>query len=334
VQGVIEVYQLGRRDTLVGVLPFFHSFGYMATVWFPLLGGFRVVYHRSPLEPEQVQKLIHREKGTIALTTPTILGMWMKRFDREAIKSLRFVLTGAEKLREGLAKEAEEKLGFPILEGYGCTELSPAACVSTLNVKDRHEFQEGTKPGKVGRPLPGVTVRVVDPDTGAPLPAGTPGLLLVRGPNVMAGYWGMPEKTAEVIRDGWYVTGDIASVDEDGFVQITDRLSRFSKIGGEMVPHILVEEKLHAVSSEPEARFIVTAVPDVKRGEALVVLYDNYRGDVDGLHQRLKDAGLPPLWLPDRRNYFKLDEFPTLGTGKADLGKARRIAQSLTAAGA
>jgi acyl-[acyl-carrier-protein]-phospholipid O-acyltransferase / long-chain-fatty-acid--[acyl-carrier-protein] ligase len=329
VQSCLEVFQLDREDTLVGVLPFFHSFGYMATIWFPLLGGVRVIYHRSPLEVEAVQRLIHKYQGTIALITPTLLAMWAKRWNKEAVKSLRFFVTGAEKLRESTAKEVEAKLGIPILEGYGCTELSPVACVNTLSVKDRHEFQEGLKPGKVGRPLPGVSVRVVDPVTNLPLPTNTPGLILVKGPNVMAGYWGMPEKTAEAVKDGWYVTGDIGTVDEEGFVEITDRLSRFSKIGGEMVPHILIEEKIQAACGEPDAKFFLASVPDVKKGEALVVLYHGYSGDGESLTAKLKESGLPPLWIPDRRMVFKLEEWPVLGTGKIDLGKAKEIARDL-----
>src|SRR5208282_4066508 len=122
-------------------------------------------------------------------------------------------------------------------------------------------------------PLPGVAVRIVDPETREPLPLGQPGLLLVRGPNVMQGYLGKPEKTAEVLQDGWYSTGDIAALDEDGFLTITDRLSRFSKIGGEMVPHIKIEEKLHELAGLTEMSFVVTGVPDGKKGERLVVLH-------------------------------------------------------------
>src|SRR5690606_20705301 len=124
-------------------------------------------------------------------------------------------------------------------------------------------YQPGSKRGFVGPPVPGVAVRVVDPDTGEPLPANTPGLLLARGPNVMRGYLGRDDLTAKVLKDGWYDTGDIAMVDEDGFVKITDRLSRFSKIGGEMVPHGRVEEALHAAyGAQGEQRFCVTAVAD------------------------------------------------------------------------
>ena len=127
------------------------------------------------------------------------------------------------------------------------------------------------KRGKIGHPLPGVSVKVVDLDTGEPVAPGNAGMLLVKGPNVMRGYLGKPEKTAEVLRDGWYTTGDVAMMEEDGFLTITDRLSRFSKIGGEMVPHIRIEDKLHELAGVTEQVFAVTALPDEKKGERIVV---------------------------------------------------------------
>ena len=132
--------------------------------------------------------------------------------------------------------------------------------------------QVGARRGKIGHPLPGVTVRVVDIDTGQPVAPGTPGMLLVKGPNVMKGYLGKPEKTAEVLHDGWYTTGDVAIMEEDGFLTITDRLSRFSKIGGEMVPHIRIEDKLQELAGVTEQVFAVTALPDEKKGERIVVI--------------------------------------------------------------
>jgi acyl-[acyl-carrier-protein]-phospholipid O-acyltransferase/long-chain-fatty-acid--[acyl-carrier-protein] ligase len=329
IQALQEVYQLSSEDAILGVLPFFHSFGYTGTLWFPLLGGFAALYHRSPLEPVAIQKMIRDHRATVGLATPTFLQMWMKKFSREDVQSLKFILTGAEKLRDSVAREFKEKFGVPVLEGYGCTELSPAACVSALNVEDRHEHQLGHKPGKVGRPLPGVSVRIVDPETKQPLPVGQPGLMLVKGPNVMKGYWKDPEKTAEVIQGGWYVTGDIASIDEEGFVQVTDRLSRFSKIGGEMVPHILVEQKLYDLCGEPEAQFIVTSMPHPTKGESLVVLHYNLNGSAETLLEKLRSSDIPKLWVPDRRLFFKLDQWPTLGTGKVNMTKAKEMAVQL-----
>src|SRR5262245_4113543 len=172
----------------------------------------------------------------------------------EDFGSLRLVMTGAEKLPERLAAAFEEQFGIRPFEGYGCTECAPAVAVNTHDFRSAGFRQVGAKRGKIGHPMPGISVRIVNPETLQPSPMGEPGLLLVRGPNVMQGYLGRPEKTAEVLRDGFYVTGDIAAIDEDGFLQITDRLSRFSKIGGEMVPHIKVEEKLHELAGVSEQK--------------------------------------------------------------------------------
>lgn len=327
IQGLQETFQLTGRDTLLGVLPFFHSFGFTGTLWLPLLSGCRVAYHRSPLEPVAIKKMIKDENVSILIATPTFLQMWFKKLERDDVKHLRFALTGAEKLQQTFAREFQETLGVPIIEGYGTTELSPVACVSVLSVRHATEYQVGHKPGKVGRPLPGVSVRIVHPETGARLPDGQSGLLLVKGANVMKGYWNQPEKTAEVVRDGWYVTGDIAAVDEDGFVEITDRLSRFSKIGGEMVPHMLVERRLAELSGEPEAQFLVLSLPDEKKGEKLAVLYFNLRQPLDQLLARLAASDIPKLWVPDRRMFVAVDEWPTLASGKVDMVKAKTLAR-------
>ncbi|TXH28998.1 MAG: MFS transporter [Elusimicrobia bacterium] len=327
IQGLQETFQLTGRDTLLGVLPFFHSFGFTGTLWLPLLAGCRVAYHRSPLEPVAIKKMIKEERVSVLIATPTFLQMWFKKLEKDDVKHLRFALTGAEKLQQTFAREFQDALGVPVIEGYGTTELSPVACVSVLSVRHATEYQVGHKPGKVGRPLPGVSVRVVHPETGAPLPDGQAGLLLIKGPNVMKGYWNQPDKTAEVVRDGWYVTGDIAAVDEDGFVEITDRLSRFSKIGGEMVPHMLVERRLAELSGEPEAQFLVLSLPDEKKGEKLAVLYFNLRQPLDQLLTRLAASDMPKLWAPDRRMFVPVDEWPTLASGKVDMVKAKAVAR-------
>jgi len=191
--------------------------------------------------------------------------------------------------------------------------------------------QVGAKRGKIGHPLPGISVRIVDPDTKAPVAVNQPGLLEVKGPNVMQGYLGRPEKTAEVLADGWYTTGDIAAEDEDGFLQITDRLSRFSKIGGEMVPHIRVEEKLHELAGVTEQTFVVTGIPDEKKGERLVVLTTLADEKLKAVLEKLSQLDLPNLWNPRANQFFPIDTLPLLGTGKLDLRKIRELAQQYSA---
>lgn len=178
--------------------------------------------------------------------------------------------------------------------------------------------------GSVGRPVPNVAARIVDPDTGEELGLNEPGLMHIQGPNVMLGYLNRQEKTDEVIKDGWYDTGDIAVIDDDGFITITGRLSRFSKIGGEMVPHIRIEEELNKAIEDPDSddttpKLAVTAVPDAKKGERLIVLHKTLAKPVDELIAALSEAGLPNIWLPSADSFLEVEEIPLLGTGKLDL---------------
>jgi len=189
--------------------------------------------------------------------------------------------------------------------------------------------QVGARRGKIGHPLPGVTVKVIDLDSGEPVAPGTPGMLLVKGPNVMKGYLGEPEKTAEVLRDGWYTTGDVAVLEEDGFLTITDRLSRFSKIGGEMVPHIKIEDKLHELADVTEQVFAVTALPDEKKGERLVVVYTLPETKLAPVLEKLAQCDLPALWKPKPNQFFHVDALPILGTGKIDLRGVKALAVGL-----
>jgi acyl-[acyl-carrier-protein]-phospholipid O-acyltransferase / long-chain-fatty-acid--[acyl-carrier-protein] ligase len=321
-----QVFGLNRADGTVGVLPFFHSFGFTGTLWLPAVLGVRVAYHPNPLEAKAIGPLIRQHTLTFLLATPTFLQLYMRICSPEDFGSLRLVMTGAEKLPERLAAAFEEQFGIRPLEGYGSTECAPVVAVNTYDFRSAGFRQIGAKRGKIGHPLPGMSVRIVDSQTFAPLPMGQPGLLLVRGPNVMQGYLGRPDKTAEVLRDGWYVTGDIAAIDEDGFLQITDRLSRFSKIGGEMVPHIKIEEKLHELAGATEQTFLVTGVPDEKKGERLVVLHKLSPEALPPCLEKLAQCDLPNLWKPRADQFFHIDALPYLGTGKLDLRAAREFA--------
>ncbi len=242
------------------------------------------------------------------------------------VRSLKHVVVGAEKLKERVAAAFEKRFGLYPLEGFGCTELSPIVSVNIPDINLQDAKQKGTKIGTIGHPLPNIATRIVDPDTYEDLGVGVDGLLLVKGPNVMLGYLGDEEKTNEVMHDGWYITGDIAAMDEDGFLAIKDRLSRFSKIGGEMVPHIRIEEEIHGkLGADTEQVCAVTSIPDERKGESLAVLY---KGDVDieKLTEQLREGALPNLWIPKEDAYFKIDEIPLLGSGKLDLKKIKLMA--------
>ncbi|PYU06146.1 MAG: acyl-[ACP]--phospholipid O-acyltransferase, partial [Acidobacteria bacterium] len=266
VEQLNQVVMLNSTDRILGILPFFHSFGFTGTLCLPVALGLGVIYHPNPLDARAIGALVAQYAITLLLATPTFLNTYTRRCAPEDFGSLRFVMAGAEKLPERIAQAFEDHFGIRPLEGYGCTECSPVVALNTLDFRAASFRQVGAKRGSIGHPLPGMSVRIVDPATGRPVPVSEPGLLLVRGPNVMQGYLQQPEKTAEVLQDGWYNTGDIATADEDGFIRITDRLSRFSKVGGEMVPHIKVEEKLQELMDASEQVFAVTAIPDEKKG--------------------------------------------------------------------
>src|SRR5271154_1239400 len=273
VEQLNQVFLLHSSDRILGILPFFHSFGFTGTLCLPAATGIGVVFHPNPLDSRVIGALVNKYAVTMLLATPTFLNAYTRRCEPEQFGSLRFVMAGAEKLPERISQAFEDRFGLRPLEGYGCTECSPAVTVNTIDSRAASFRQVGAKRGSIGHPLPGMSVKIIDPETLQTLAVNQPGLLLVRGPNVMQGYLNQPEKTAAVLQDGWYNTGDIAMLDEDGFLRVTDRLSRFGKIGGEMVPHIKVEDKLHELAHATEQLFVVTAVPDERKGERLMVLH-------------------------------------------------------------
>ena len=321
-----QMFMFDSKDCLLGVLPFFHSFGFTVTLWLPAALGVSVVYHPSPLDLAAISEIVRDYRVTFLMSTPTFLQAYARRCSPEDFGSLEYVVVGAEKLPERLALAFEDRFGIRPLEGYGATECAPVVSVNTHDFRAPGFRQVGAKRGRIGHPLPGVSVRIVDPDTYESVAAGASGLLLVRGPNVMLGYLGKAEKTAEVLRDGWYVTGDIAAEDEDGFLTITDRLSRFSKIGGEMVPHIKVEDQLQELAGATDQRFVVTAVPDGKKGERLVVLHTLPPEELQPVIERLGESGLPNLWTPRPNQFFFIEDLPHLGTGKLDLRRIKDMA--------
>lgn len=314
IEACAQIIPLTAADRIAGVLPFFHSFGYNFTLWFPLVRGIGAVYHPNPVDGKGVGALVAKHSATILLATPTFSAAYTRAVPAEQFRTLRMVLVGAEKLRPAVADEFEKKFGVRPLEGYGVTEMAPVVAVNTRNGQI----------GSVGPTLPGVAVRAVDPVDYAALQPGVEGLLLVSGPNQMMGYWGDEARTKQAFVDGWYNTGDIGRVDDAGLVYLTGRLSRFSKIAGEMVPHGTVEEALEACLS-PGSRACVVAVPDEDRGERLVALYTDSELSPAEVAARLSKCGLPNLWLPRRDGLMFVEELPSLGSGKVDLQMVRSL---------
>jgi len=329
VEQLNQVFMLHRDDRILGILPFFHSFGFTGTLALTSAVGVGVVYHPSPLDSRTIGGLVSQYGVTVMLATPTFLQAYTRRCTPEDFGSLRFVMAGAEKLPDRISQAFEDHFGIRPLEGYGCTECSPVVAVNTNDFRAASFRQVGAKRGSIGHPLPGIVLRTVDPETGAVLALNQPGLLLVRGPNVMRGYLNRPQKTAEVLKDGWYNTGDIATIDEDGFVRITDRLSRFSKIGGEMVPHIKIEEKLQEIAAATEQVFVVTAVPDERKGERLIVLHTLSDQALKEILARFGEVDLPALWKPRPDQFRRIAAMPYLGTGKLDLRRVKELGNEL-----
>jgi acyl-[acyl-carrier-protein]-phospholipid O-acyltransferase/long-chain-fatty-acid--[acyl-carrier-protein] ligase len=328
-----QTFAVNKRDRFLGILPFFHSFGFTGTLCLPGVLGLGVVFHPTPLDAAAIGNLVRDYKVTFLLATPTFLQLYLRGCEPGDFGSLHFVVAGAEKLPERLAVAFEDRFGIRPMEGYGCTECSPAVAVNTRDFRSAGFRQVGGRRGRIGHPLPGISVRIVDAVTGEQLGIGQAGLMWVRGPNVMQGYLGRPDKTAEVLRDGWYVTGDIAALDEDGFLQITDRLSRFSKIGGEMVPHLKVEEQLHELAGVTEQTFVVAGVPDERKGERLVVLHKLADDELRVCLEKIARGDLPNLWKPKVDAFFRVEAFPLLGTGKLDLRRIKELAAQLSGGG-
>ena len=316
-------------DLVVASLPFFHSFGCTVTLWYPVIEGVKIVTYPSPLETAKIAALVERYAATIMFATPTFLRAYLRKAEPPQLRTLRLMITGAEKLQQDIANAFEERFGKPVYEGYGLTETSPVVSVNLpdpVPPKDGVAIQPSSRPGSTGKMAPGLAAEIREPESGAKLTLHETGMLWLRGPNIFEGYLNDPERSAEVLQDGWFKTGDLGRFDEDGFLFIEGRLSRFSKIGGEMVPHELVEQKiLSALNLDAQAERVVAVmgVTDEAKGEALVLL-SSIDIDSQQLRAALRAAEVPNLWVP--RTVCRVDQIPMLASGKLDLGKCKEVA--------
>ena len=317
---------------ILGSLPLFHSFGCTATLWYPIIEGLNLVTYPSPLETKRLAELIHDHKIPLILTTPTFLRGYLKRIKPEQLAPLKYIITGAEKLPESIADSFEEKFGIRPMEGYGLTETSPATNVNLPPLANKENLPDfpSSRSGSVGQLLPGIAARVTDPSTGAPIPLDQSGILWLRGPNIFPGYLNRDDLTAGVFEEGWFKTNDVARFDEDGFLFIEGRMSRFSKIAGEMVPHEVVEaaiDKALEYDKEETRKIAVVSIPDKAKGEGIGLLStissDMLEQDVIDLRYKLLDAGLPSLWCP--KVIIPVPEIPVLASGKLDLKACQAI---------
>lgn len=307
-----------REDVMLATLPFFHSFGYTVTLWFPLLSGISTACHTNPLEGETIGKLVAQYNASILLTTPSFLLAYVRKIKPEQMQHLRYAFTGAEKLQPRVAKLFEKRFGVQPLEGYGATELSPVCALSLPNVTVDNLEETGNREDRLGRVLPGMAMKIVHPESKEALVPGEEGLIYIKGPNVMRGYLKKEELTASVLHEGWYDTGDIGLMDADGFFAITGRLSRFSKLGGEMISHGAVEEALQAAFGLGADALVVVAIDDERKGEKLCVIHTAAALSEDSIRAQLKELGIPNLWKPNPKDWQCVEALPMLGTGKLD----------------
>ena len=325
-QAAIELGAV-ESDVIMSTLPTFHAFGFAITTLMPLSEGIPIVCHADPKDVTTIASGIKKYSGTILVGTPTFLRMYTvsKKVTSESMQSLRLVVAGAEKLRSEVRDGFEAKFKMPVYEGYGTTETSPGASVNLPDIKSPYKLRN--RPGTVGKAFSGTEFKIVDPDSIEPLPTGEDGLILIGGPQIMKGYLKMPEKTAEVIEliDGyrWYRTGDKGHLDEDGFLTIVDRYSRFAKIGGEMISLTTVEEEILDACNEKDLEIAATCLPDQRKGEKIVLLA-NKNLDKNQLKRLLSDAKVNPLYHPAQ--VLIVEEIPKLGSGKTDFGATKKIA--------
>ena len=315
---------LDTNQTLLACLPTFHSFGFTATMWYPLIHGVRCVTLPSPLETRKIGDAIEAEKVTVMMGTPTFFRPYFKRVSKEKMASLKYVVSGAEKTPPGFGERWERHFGSTYLEGYGLTETTP---VVSVNLPETPEQAEVKKAGSVGRLMKGMRARVADPASGEVLPLNKQGILELQGANVFNGYLKDRAASEQVLIDGWFRTGDLARIDSDGFLFIEGRISRFSKLGGEMVPHGRVEQLIAETFQLEDAEsplVAVTGISNESKGEALVLL-TAVEIKHDELRTRLLKAGLPNLWVP--RIIVRVDAIPSLASGKLDLKALNALAE-------
>ena len=325
-----QMIGLKRGESILACLPVFHSFGSTVNLWFPILQGLRMVTYPSPLDIPKNAELIERHNVRMLCSTPTFLRGYLRKADPWQLRSLALVITGAEKLPSDVAEAFEARFGKEVLQGYGLTETSP---VTSVNLPDPPvpwagcPVQPSNRKGAVGKLMPGMSAQIRDPETGAKLSLHDTGMLWLKGVNVFEGYLNDPLRTDAAIQDGWLRTGDLGRFDEDGFLFIEGRLSRFSKIAGEMIPHETVEDAVAralAVAGEERA-LVITGIPDEVKGEALVLL-SVIEVELSALRTQLMAMGLPNLWIPKR--WVRLREIPHLASGKLDLQKIQKLAAS------
>lgn len=320
--------QIKTGEIVLGVIPFFHSFGLTMTLWAPLCLGETVVFHYDPFDARRIGELSELFKATCLICTPTMVTSYIRRLGPSQFRTIRNCILGGEKLKKQQLLNLQNSLSVTPVEGYGLAETSPVVSCNVPNHVTLCDGRviEGTKIGTVGLPVPGTLIRIIDVDTAKEVTVGSSGLILVKGPQVMLGYLNQPVETARAIKDGWFNTGDIGFLDEQGFLTVTGRLSQFSKIAGEMISHLAVADEIQHITGQSAADIFVTSVPDDLRGERLVVMYCNLEKTPKEIVAELKKSNIPRFWIPNWHDFIAVSALPVMPNGKLNLRKLKEIA--------
>ena len=309
---MMDIYEM---DNLLAVLPYFHVFGLTINLWTPLCLGMTSITYANPLEFKTIAKIILEDKPELLVGTPLFLEGYIKQSNPGDFASIKLTVSGADRCPEHLRALYKEKHDIEIIEGYGTTETSPVISVNPRGAN---------KPGSIGKPIPGARIRIQNLDTGTDSPIGETGKILVKGDGVMQGYLNNMEESSLRLKSGWYDTGDLGYLDEDGYLWHKGRLKRFVKIGGEMVSLVMVEETMDDLTPI-EVECCAVELPDAKRGSKIVGVTSS-KIDKQDLNKRLAKT-LPNLALP--KKYVHVPEFPRMGSGKTDFRTLTEIVRQL-----
>lgn len=315
IEGFSDYLGVSSEDKLISNLVFFHVFGLTVNLWVPFYHGMTNVTYANPLDFQTVSRIAREEKPTIMVGTPSFFWGYLQKSDPGDFKSLRFMITGADKCPDALREGFRNKHGVVLLEGYGTTETSPVISVNSL---------EFNRPGSTGKVLPNIQVRIENFETGQDCSVGEIGKILVKGPSVMKGYYDDPEQTAEVLKDSWYNTGDMGYLDKDGYLWHAGRFKRFTKVGGEMVSLVKVENTLEKYLP-PEVLCCVVEILDEKKGSLIIAAVSAEINKTEILRKMMTE--LPVIALP--RQFLTINELPVMGTGKVDFRTVTRMVQEI-----
>jgi acyl-[acyl-carrier-protein]-phospholipid O-acyltransferase/long-chain-fatty-acid--[acyl-carrier-protein] ligase len=315
VDAVVEVLDINHNDVFITNLPYFHVFGLTVNFWLPMVIGGQINTVLSPLDYKAIVETVRRRKITVFVSTPTFLYGYLQKSQPGDFVSVRYLVAGADKMPTQLREEYIKMHNIEVLEGYGTTETSPIIAVNS---------PQNLRRGSVGKPLPGAKVKITGLETGEELPRGEEGKILVKGDLVMKGYLGNIEETYYRIRDGWYDTGDMGVLDEDGFLFHRGRLNRFVKIGGEMVSLVRVEEAINSLLPE-ETICCVVDIPDPIKGAEIVAVVTTKQVDHKDIKKKLA-AVLPSIAIP--KKFHIIDEFPMSSSGKVNFRAVEDICRN------